>query len=71
MKSQIQVDSQLKPDIWESYLKDSSDMQLPYLIRYGFPIDFDGDSLKCDEINHQSAINFPDDIKEYLKEETH
>ena len=72
MKSQIQVDSQLKPDIWESYLKDYWDVQLPYLIRYGFPIDFDCISpLKCDEINHQSAINFPDDVKEYLKEETH
>ena len=40
MSSQIQVKSQLNPDVWEQCLKGYWDSQLCYLIRYGFPLDF-------------------------------
>ena len=43
---------------------------MPYLIRYGFPLDFDRNSkLGKHEKNHTSARAFPQDIDAYLKEE--
>ena len=70
MSSQIQVKSQLHPDVWEKFLKGYWDKQLPYLIRYGFPLDFDKNSkLGKSHENHKSALMFPGDIDQYLKEE--
>ena len=40
MSSQIQVKSQLNADVWEQLLEGYWDSQLSYLIRYGFPLDF-------------------------------
>ena len=37
--SQIQIRSQFNSDAWDHHLKDYWDKQLPYLIRYGFPLD--------------------------------
>ena len=43
---------------------------MPYLIRYGFPLDFDRNSkLGNNDKNHTSALAFPQDIDAYLKEE--
>ena len=43
---------------------------MPYLIRYGFPLDFDRNSkLGKNDKNHTSALAFPQDIDAYLKEE--
>ena len=39
LSTQIQLDSQLNADTWEKLLESYWDRQLPYLIRYGFPLD--------------------------------
>ena len=68
--SQIQVHSQLNPDVWQELLQGYWDQQLPYLIRYGFPLDFNRDSkLGQNTKNHPSALAFPKDIDAYLTEE--
>ena len=41
LSTQIQVPSQLNPDLWQELLEVYWDKQLPFLIRYGFPLDFD------------------------------
>ena len=41
METQIQIQSQLKPDTWHKYLHNYWDSQLVLLLRYGFPLDFD------------------------------
>ena len=46
------------------------DQQLVQLVEFGFPLDFNRNSvLHYDEKNHSSAIEFPDDIRVYLNEE--
>ena len=70
LAAQIQLESQLKADTWEKLLVNYWDRQLPYLIRYGFPLDFDRNSkLGKNDTNHTSALAFPQDIDAYLKEE--
>ena len=41
LQSQFTVDSQLKPEVWEKLLQGYWDGQLPLLICFGFPLDFD------------------------------
>ena len=68
--AQVEVTPQLKPDVWEHLLKEYWDTQLPLLIRYGFPLDFDRSSiLESHDENHTSAKNFPQDVEAYLNEE--
>ena len=70
MQSQIQIKSQLNPDVWDKYLTNYWDKQLGLLIRYGFPLDFDYQTpLKSNESNHKSAVDFQDHVKLYLQEE--
>ena len=70
MSSQIQVKSQLNPDIWKNFLDGYWDKQLLYLIRYRFPLYFDRNSKLDKNIkNHKSATMFPQDVDQYLKEE--
>ena len=70
MKAQIQVKSQLNPDVWDRYLTSYWDKQLGLLIRYGFPLDFDHKiPLKSNESNHKSAVDFQDHVEFYLQEE--
>ena len=70
IESQIQVKSQLNPEVWESYLDNYWDKQLCYLIRYGFPLDHKQDSpLSHDFKNHSTATQYEVDIKAYLQEE--
>ena len=71
MEAQIEIKSQLNPDAWDKYLQNYWDQQLPLLIRYGFPLDFNPASpLHHEEINHASANLFVQDVAHYLKEET-
>ena len=66
---QIPVASKLNYDIWGKYLTEYWDWQLPLLIKYGFPLDFDRDMhLTSDKINHKSATGYPDHVNTYLKE---
>ena len=70
LQSQIILKSQLKPERWEALLTDYWDQQLVYLIKHGFPLDFDHLSLLTDESkNHNSAVQYPEDIEAYLQEE--
>ena len=71
MEAQIEIKSQLNPDAWDKYLQNYWDQQLPLLIRYGFPLDFNPASpLHHEEINHASANLFVQDVAHYLQEET-
>ena len=70
MASQIQVKSQLNPDVWEQCLEGYWDSQLCHLIRYGFPLDFNRTSkLGKNTKNHRSAVMFPQDVEAYRQEE--
>ena len=70
MAAQIQLKSQLNPDVWEQLLQGYWDSQLCYLIRYGFPLDFDRTStLGINSTNHKSTLMYPNDVEAYLKEE--
>ena len=70
LKSRIPVPTQLNPQRWYFHLKDYWDKQLPDLINYGFPLDFDRNSiLQPTYENHTSANQYKDQIDEYLAEE--
>ena len=67
---QIPVASKFNCDAWCKYLTEYWDWQLPLLIKYGFPLDFNRNSrITSDKINHKSAISYPDHVDVYLKEE--
>ena len=67
---QIPVTSKLNYDAWSKYLSQYWDWQLPLLIKYGFPLDFDRNSpIVSEKNNHRSAIDYPDHVSVYLKEE--
>ena len=67
---QIPVPSKLNPKVWEKYLHQYWDWQLPLLIKFGFPLDFDLDSvITSHDINHKSATKYPDHVAVYLAEE--
>ena len=67
---QINVKSQLNPDVWDELLEGYWDFQLPFLIRFGFPLDFDRNSkLESHSENHASAKNYPQHVQAYLEEE--
>ena len=70
MNKQINISSHLNPDVWDQQLVDYWDKQLPLLIRFGFPLDFDrkGILISHNE-NHTSAKLFPEDVHAYLAEE--
>ena len=66
----IPVQSQLNVQQWEKNLAGYWDTQLVELIRYGFPIDFNRQSpLRWEDKNHNSALQFPQDVDAYLSEE--
>ena len=64
------VKSQLNVAAWEEILVNYWDKQLIELIRFRFPLDFNGEaSLFCDMVNHAPAIQLPRDVDAYLAEE--
>ena len=67
---QIPVHSQLKFGKWEFYLQDYWDWQLPLLIKYGFPLNYNRDlAIQNEEINRKSALQYPSHVDVYLNEE--
>ena len=67
---QYVVPSQLNFKVWANLLGDYWDKQLPYLVKYGFPLDFDHNtSLQANVRNHNSANAVPHDVRAYLQEE--
>ena len=70
LSSQVIVHSQLKYHEWEKRLGNYWDQQLLYLIKYGFPLDFDTEAtLESNHKSHYSAVAFPEDIEKYINEE--
>ena len=62
--------SKLNYDRWVAYLDSYWDWQLPLLIKYGFPLDFDrNQAIFSDSINHKSAIEYPEHVATYLRDE--
>ena len=72
MGARIPVKSQLNVEKWKEALVGYWDQQLLQLIEYGFPLDFNrACKLRHEGVNHNSAIQFPNDIEAYISEETH
>ena len=66
----VPVASNLNVDRWRFHLLDYWDQQLPDLLEYGFPIDFDQNcALTSTYVNHTSALQNVDHVAKYLKEE--
>ena len=70
MGEQIIVPSQFNIDVWEKELQGYWDKQLLFLLKYGFPLDFDyTNPLKSTLVNHSSANQHVDDVKYYVQTE--
>ena len=66
----IPVQTQLNPDRWGYYLPDYWDNQLPDLIQFGFPLDFDRNcQLSSSDVNPASALKFETHFDAYIQEE--
>ena len=67
---QIRIKSELNIENWEKYLHDYWDKQLIYLLKYGFPLNFNTENpLQSTEKNCFSATKFKTHVDEYLREE--
>ena len=67
---QVPVPSKLNYEVWSKYLQQYWDWQLPLLIKYGFPLDFNRDSVMTShKINHKSATDYAKHVSVYLEEE--
>ena len=70
LKARIPIATQLNPDKWSDHLQGHWDKQLPDLIRYGFPLDFDRQNIfQSTYDNHASATQHVDQIDHYWHEE--
>ena len=66
----VPIKSQLHVEEWERELQEYWDVQLCEFLKFGFSLDFNRNSkLRWEEKNHNSAIQFPDDVDAYLTEE--
>ena len=45
------------------------DWQIPFFIKFGFPLDDINCEIFSDQINHESVTLFPNPIDHYLKDE--
>ena len=69
VKPQIQIKSQLNPDIWDFYLKNYWDRQFGFLIRYGFPLDHKENFPLQHELKIHSTANQPQsDVVAYVED---
>ena len=66
----IPIKSQLNVFEWKKLFADYWDQQLLHLVEFGFPLDFNRNSvLRHDYKNHSSAVDFLSDVQAYLDEE--
>ena len=66
----IPVRTNLNVNSWRHHLVDYFDQQLPDLIEFGFPLDFDRSrDLQSTLVNHASARLYPDHVDKYIEEE--
>ena len=67
---QIPISSSLNHERFFHHLRDYWDWQIPFFVKFGFPLDIKKDcEIKNEEINHPSALNFPTHVDHYLSEE--
>ena len=71
MGARSPLTSRLNVQAWESYATDTSeDAQLIDFVRFGFPLGYLGPvSDTTFTPNHESAVNFPDHVDRFLREE--
>ena len=68
--ARIMVDTQLNLQVWFQELRDYWDQQLLDFLTFGFPLDFNRNApLHWEGENHKPALQHPNDIEAYLKEE--
>ena len=66
----IPIKSQLNFLEWKKLFADYWDQQLLHLVEFGFPLDFNRNSvLRHDFKNHSSVVDFLSDVQAYLDEE--
>ena len=66
----IPIITNLNVSNWRKYLDDYFDQQLPDLIEFGFPLDFDRSrDLQSTFVNHASACFYPDHVDRYINKE--
>ena len=71
-KAKVQLPSSINFELFEKLCEGYWDYQLPYFIKFGFPLDFPHDKqskLQSADTNHNSAVNFPSHVDCYLKTE--
>ena len=71
-KAKIQLPSAINFKLFEELCEGHWDYQLPYFIKFGFPLDFPHNlehKLQYTGENHNSAVNFPEHVDTYLKTE--
>ena len=67
---QLPVPSKLNAEKFFHYLKDYWDWQVPFFIKFGFPLGISDKKILLSEPgNHPSAEKFPNHVDFYLKEE--
>ena len=68
--AKIPIRSQMNIGVWKTLLKDYWDQQLLQCLEFGFPLGFNRMCpLKHDKENHKPALEFPEDVGKYIKEE--
>ena len=69
-KAKIQPPSDINFALLEDICRNYWDYQLPYFLKYGFPLDFPRDKELCStETSHASAVNYPSHVDTYLRTE--
>ena len=66
----IPIPTQLKVDCWRFYLREYFDQQLPDLIEFSFPLDFNRICVLVQTLDsHTLANEYPDQVHKYIQEE--
>ena len=71
--ARVQVNHTMNLELLDVLAKDYWDWQLPLLLRYGFPMDFKGNSTDLENatVSHSSALQFSEHVTAYLQDELH
>ena len=71
-EAKIQLPSDINFEKLEEWAQGYWDWQLPYLLKYGFPLDFPTEKENCLKHNkyaHSSALKHPEHVEMYIKDE--
>ena len=67
--ARVPVPSALNMPAWRQKLTNYHDMQVLELLEYGFPMSYQGGSLRTTNTNHASATDFPEHVHDYIRKE--